>query len=442
MAQFFKAKPNSSKQLSTKLTLDVTDLDHLGQGIAHHQGKVVFIAGALPGEQVLVQLVEQKKRYSRGKLLRVLTPAKQRIKPACRHYQQCGGCDLQHFELDGQRQYKAKALSALIEKMGQTQVANQAEPLVGEEFGYRRRARLASHYQKDTGKLTLGFRAKSSDKVVSIEQCPVLDERLSQLITPLSEQLNRLNLKKHLGHVELFAVESGLYVVLRVTKTVKDKELSLLTEFAQRHDVSLILLGDTGVVARINDDGNAPHYRLGELNLAFSPGNFIQVNREVNQAMVAKAVDWLAPQPGERILDLFCGVGNFSLPLAQTGAEVIAVEGVPAMVEQGRINAQRNGIDNVTFHHADLSADISQETWLGKVDKMLLDPARAGAFESLQWLKKMMPQRVVYVSCNPASLARDSQPLTQQGYKLTQLALIDMFPQTHHIEAIAMFELN
>ncbi|QLE84756.1 23S rRNA (uracil(1939)-C(5))-methyltransferase RlmD [Shewanella sp. Scap07] len=443
MAQFFKAKPNSSKQLSTKLTLEVTDLDHLGSGIAQHQGKIVFIPGALPTEQVLVQLVEQKKRFSRAKLLKVLRPANARVKPVCRHYQQCGGCDLQHFDLENQRHYKAKALGGLIEKMGQTQALHQSAALIGSELGYRRRARLASHYQKDTQKLTLGFRAKASDKVVSIDQCPVLDERLSVLIAPLTAQLNRLNVKKSLGHVELIAVESGLYIVLRITKPVADKERVKLSEFAAAQNVSMILLGEHAAMSFINGDEVKPFYQLSDgLELSFSPGNFIQVNRDINQAMVTQAIEWLAPKPGERVLDLFCGVGNFSLPLAQTGAEVVGVEGVVEMVEQGRANARHNGIDNVQFFHADLSADISSQPWLGKVDKMLLDPARAGAFESLQWLKKMKPQRVVYVSCNPASLARDSQPLTEQGYQLTQLGLIDMFPQTHHIEAMALFELK
>jgi len=177
------------------------------------------------------------------------------------------------------------------------------------------------------------------------------------------------------------------------------------------------------------------------VSLTFTPGNFVQVNAQINKAMVAQALDWLAPQPGERILDLFCGMGNFSLPLAKLGAEVIGVEGVPEMVSQARENAAANGLSNLTFYHGDLSADLSCEPWMGKIDKLLLDPARAGAFESLQWLKKMKPRQVVYVSCNPASLARDSAVLLERGYKLQKLGLIDMFPQTHHIEAMALFEL-
>ena len=191
-----------------------------------------------------------------------------------------------------------------------------------------------------------------------------------------------------------------------------------------------------------------PEYALsqGQVSCQFTPGNFVQVNAEVNQRMVDQAVNWLDLQVGERVLDLFCGVGNFSLALANRGQnldglEVIGVEGVPEMVQQARENAKRNNLTNLSFFHADLSADLSNEKWLGKIDKLLLDPARAGAFESLQWLQKMKPKKVVYVSCNPASLARDSSVLLSQGYQLKQLSMIDMFPQTHHIEAMALFEI-
>ncbi|BAJ03150.1 23S rRNA (uracil(1939)-C(5))-methyltransferase RlmD [Shewanella violacea] len=451
MAQFFKAKPNSSKQMSPKISLDVTQLDHLGAGIAHHDGKIVFIPGALPGEHVKGQLTEQKKRHARAKLQEIVTPSQYRVTPKCAHYDQCGGCDLQHLSIDKQRNHKQDALVGLMAKLGQAEAETLAPALIGKEWDYRRRARLATFYDRKTKHTTLGFRAKASKQVVKIEHCPVLAAPLSDLILPLSQVLNRLASKKALGHVELIEASNGHFVVIRMTQSMADKDTEKLREFALSHKVSLIVQGNESDLTLIGDEAKTlvigsnelPYYELDNgIKLSFTPGNFVQVNAEINNAMVNQAVDWLSVEPHERVLDLFCGVGNFSLPLAKKGASVIGVEGVPEMVQQAKLNATLSQLDNVSFFHTDLSADLSKESWLGKVDKLLLDPARAGAFESLQWLKKMKPKSIVYVSCDPATLARDSEPLLKHGYKLTKLALIDMFPQTHHIEAMALFELK
>jgi len=441
MAQFFKVKTSSSKKISAKLSLDVTRLDHLGAGIAHHEGKIVFIPGALPGERVLVQLIEQKKRHARAKLVKVESSANGRVEPECPHYHQCGGCDLQHLDIDKQRVYKQATLIDLMEKLSHTQVDSLAPTLMGEQWHYRRRARLATHYDNDTKRVTLGFRANASKQVVKIEQCLVLAQPLSVLISPLANVLNRLAGKKSLGHVELIAADNGYFVVLRMTKHLVDKDIAKLTDFAVDHGVKFIIQGNEGELSHLTD-AELPYYGLADnIKLSFKPGNFIQVNGAINQAMVSQAVQWLQVQSDERVLDLFCGVGNFSLPLASSGAEVIGVEGVPEMVLQAAQNAKDSGIDSVSFYHTDLSADLSKEAWLGSVDKLLLDPARAGALESLQWLKRMKPKAIVYVSCDPASLSRDSEVLLKQGYRLKKLGLIDMFPQTHHIEAMALFEL-
>jgi 23S rRNA (uracil1939-C5)-methyltransferase len=234
-------------------------------------------------------------------------------------------------------------------------------------------------------------------------------------------------------------------VVLRITRPLVNKDKEKLKAFAGQQGLQLVLQDNQGECEYLT--GSQPSYRLpgvdgDELTLKFNPGNFIQVNGEVNRAMVAKAIDWLQPKAGEHILDLFCGMGNFSLPLAATGARVTGVEGVPAMVEQARQNAKQAGLEGVQFFCADLSADLSAEPWLGKVDKLLLDPARAGAYETLSYLKNIAPERVVYVSCNPASLARDSVLLLAQGYRLERLSVLDMFPQTHHTEAMALFVRN
>ncbi|MCS6257906.1 23S rRNA (uracil(1939)-C(5))-methyltransferase RlmD [Shewanella baltica] len=449
MAQFFKAKPNSSKQLSAKLSLSVNQLDHLGAGIAQHQGKVVFIPGALPDETVTVQLTEQKKNYARAKLIKVDTPSSERVEPECPHYHTCGGCDLQHMSLSGQREHKEVALLDIMAKFAGAEGGTLSPALTGEGWHYRRRARLATLFDKNTKHLSLGFRAASSSNVVPISQCQVLAKPLSDLIVPFAKLLNQLSAKASLGHLELIAADNGHFAVLRITKALNDKDLAKLSAFAEQHLIHICLQDNEGQFQGVGAELVLPVYQLLDdkvesdaVSLSFTPGNFVQVNGQINKAMVAQAMDWLAPAPDERILDLFCGMGNFSLPLAKMGADVIGVEGVAEMVTQARVNAKANNLDKLTFYHGDLSADLSLEPWMGKIDKLLLDPARAGAFESLQWLKKMKPRKVVYVSCNPASLARDSAVLLERGYRLQQLGLIDMFPQTHHIEAMALFELT
>ncbi|QYK02366.1 23S rRNA (uracil(1939)-C(5))-methyltransferase RlmD [Shewanella psychrotolerans] len=443
MAQFFKPKPNKLKQTSAKQQFEIRDLDHLGAGVAHHQGKIVFIPGALPGEKVTAQIVEQKKRHAKAKLLSVDTQSAGRIASSCPYYGECGGCDLQHLDLAKQREYKQQALINLVDKMGHVNPDEIALPLAGEGWYYRRKARLATNYQRDSKTLKLGFRASSSNQVVDIAKCPVLAKELSDIIAPLTLSLNQLTAKRSLGHVELISVESGPWVVIRITQLLGDSDKQILLAFAQAHQVQVALLDEHGQIDPLVGELQLPFYLLdNECRLSFSPGNFIQVNGEMNSQMVRQAINWLNVKPGERVLDLFCGVGNFTIPLAKAGAEVVGVEGVVEMVAQAKLNAAQSDVSQVEFYHADLSADISYQPWLGRIDKLLIDPARAGAFESLQWLKTMKPQSVVYVSCNPVSLARDCEPLLKQGYKMRKLGLIDMFPQTHHIEAMALFELD
>ncbi|WP_338592284.1 23S rRNA (uracil(1939)-C(5))-methyltransferase RlmD [Shewanella khirikhana] len=442
MAQFFKAKPSNAKKLSQKIALKVQRLDHLGAGISEYQGKVVFIPGALAGETVEVQLTDQKKNYAHARLIKVIEPSESRQAADCPWYGRCGGCDLQHLSLASQREYKSAALADILGRgLGEAVTITEA-PIVAEGWHYRRRARLATLLSKDNQRLSLGFREEASKAVVGIEHCAVLAKPLSDLIAPFSELLNRLKGKQRLGHLELLETERGIYAVLRITAALAQSDKKLLQAFADDKQIALLLQGNEGELEFMSTDSALPAYQLSDdIELEFAPGNFIQVNGEVNQAMVTQAIDWLDIQPGERVLDLFCGVGNFSLPLAKRGAEVIGVEGVAEMVERARSNAAKNGLENVAFYCADLSADLAAEPWLGKIDKLLLDPARAGAYESLKWLKKMKPASVLYVSCNPASLGRDAALLKEAGYRLSRLGLVDMFPQTHHSEGMALFEL-
>ena len=321
---------------------------------------------------------------------------------------------------------------------------SQVEPddvsmLSGKDKHYRRRAKLATHFDTSTKKLVVGFRQQHSHKIEAIKSCLVLESSLSELIEPISEVLNQLVGARTLGHVELIAGEKSTFVVVRTPKPLKDSDKKLLKHFAEKFKLTLQLQHDDGF-EHIHGEHSQPSYQVEQqVELAFSPGNFVQVNGDINNQMIAQAIDWLEPKQDDTIFDLFCGMGNFSLPLAKYCKHVIGVEGVASAVEQAKRNAQANDISNAEFYESDLSADITKETWFKNIDKLLLDPARAGAFEALQNINKLNPERVVYVSCDPASLSRDSKLLIDGGYQLQKLSMIDMFPQTHHIEAMALF---
>ncbi|QUN04838.1 23S rRNA (uracil(1939)-C(5))-methyltransferase RlmD [Shewanella yunxiaonensis] len=441
MAQFFKAKPKTSALMPKKIQVTASTLDHLGAGVAQLDGKVLFVPGLLAGEVAEVKMTEDKKQYARAQLIKVQQASEQRCQPLCHYYGSCGGCDLQHLQIEAQRRYKQQVLTELFEKFSGIDVLPEIEVLSGEPVAYRRKARLATWFDKTSKRFFMGFRARESSKVVAVNECPVLAPALSALIKPLASSLAQLQGITSLGHVELIAADSGILVVLRVTKPLSDKDRQRLLALAQKLDCQLVLQGEDGAYDYLH--GAQPFYRFTlasqPLTLHFNPGNFIQVNGGVNQLMIAKALEWLAPKTGEHILDLFCGMGNFSLPIAATGAKVTGVEGVPSLVEQAQTNAIAAGLSNAEFYCADLNGDLRGQPWLTQVDKLLLDPSRAGAWELLACLPKLQPASLVYVSCNPANLARDSVRLVEQGYQLDKLVLLDMFPQTHHIEAMALF---
>ena len=442
MAQIFKAK-KVNKGPSKAVEIKIEKLDHQGLGFGRLAGKAVFVADALPGERVLAQVTEQKKQYAKAKLSKVLAPSAQRITPACPHYAMCGGCSLQTLDGVDQAQYKQEALFGLLQNFSQAQDVGFAEPLLSKPWQYRRTARLSVMFERKQKQLQLGFRQKHSKSLVEIETCPVLVPELSALIVPLRSLISSLKIKRDIGHVELFSVESGHVCLLRIMKPLHEKDSEKLAEFAQQHDLSVYLQTDPDTVVKFDADTADSHYRLSNqaLTLQFTPGNFIQVNPEVNEAMVNQALDWLDLSADERVLDLFCGGGNFSLAMAKQCASVTGVEGVNEMVRQAEENANANGLTNCQFYQADLSSDFSKLSWAkAPFDKVLLDPARAGAAETVQYLHKLKAKKIVYVSCNPATLARDSKLLMAQQYKLTRLGMIDMFPQTGHVESMALFE--
>ncbi|CAB1211179.1 MULTISPECIES: 23S rRNA (uracil(1939)-C(5))-methyltransferase RlmD [Klebsiella] len=430
MAQFYSAK----RRVTTRqiITVTVNDLDPFGQGVARHQGKALFISGLLPQEQADVVVVEDKKQYARAQVKRRLSDSPQRQAPRCPHFGICGGCQQQHASIELQQQSKRAALARLMKREVDDIIA--ASP-----WGYRRRARLSLNYQPKSQQLQMGFRKANASEIVDVVQCPVLVPTLGALLPAVRECLSELKSVRQLGHVELVQADNGPLMVLRHTAALPAADKEKLERFSQSHGLSLYLAPQSEILEHIR--GEAPWYTSDGLRLVFSPRDFIQVNDGVNQLMVRTALEWLDIQPQDRVLDLFCGMGNFTLPLAKRAAQVVGVEGVPALVAKGQENAALNGLHNVTFFHENLEEDVTRQAWAKHgFDKVLLDPARAGAAGVMLHIIKLAPRRVVYVSCNPATLARDSDVLLQAGYTIQRLAMLDMFPHTGHLESMVLFE--
>ncbi|USD65664.1 23S rRNA (uracil(1939)-C(5))-methyltransferase RlmD [Vibrio sp. SCSIO 43136] len=436
MARIYK--PSKKKQIDTKhQAVMVNKLDHHGAGIAHLNNKPVFIEGALPGEEVLVQLTEQKSKFAKANLIKVLKPSDERIKPVCRHYHSCGGCNMQHLEESAQLSYKQKSLSDLMRKFaGET--LTLSEPIVSKTTGYRRRTRIALLWDKKTKQLMFGFRRKASKQIINIDSCSVLASELNELLVPLHELLKGFANPEKFGHLELVKADSGRVVLLRHAGDLKAKDRQALIDYGQENQLTVYLVPEAGKLELLC--GEVPYYQEVGTKQQFTPNNFIQVNQTVNQQMVSQALAWLDVQPQEKVLDLFCGIGNFSLPLAKLAQSVVGIEGVDAMVERATANAKLNQLSNCQFHQANLEEPLIEASWAkSQFDKILLDPARAGAQGVIEQLGEFNPKAIVYVSCNPATLARDSQSLLNQGYRLERLGMLDMFPQTSHLESMALF---
>ncbi|OIQ24327.1 23S rRNA (uracil(1939)-C(5))-methyltransferase RlmD [uncultured Vibrio sp.] len=437
MARFFQ--PKKKTQIETKhQSVLVEKLDNLGSGIAYLNKKPVFIEQALPSEKVVVQLTESKSKFARAKLIKVLEPSEQRVDPFCEYYQQCGGCNLQHLELGAQREYKQSSLSQLMSKFAGQELA--LSPMIAEEDkGYRRRARVSLFVDKKSRQLQFGFRKKQSKQIVNIAHCDVLEPSLSALLPQLKNVLSGFKNQESLGHIELVKADNGIVLVLRHLKALAEKDHKALVALAEQHQATLYLMPSNDELTRIT--GHVADYREAGVTLSFMPNHFIQVNQDVNQKMITQALDWLDVTEQDRVLDLFCGLGNFSLPMATRAKSVVGVEGVDEMVEQASQNALDNSLTNARFYQANLEEPLASQPWAQeKFDKVLLDPARAGASGIVDQISQFGAKSVVYVSCNPATLARDSQSLLEQGFKLQKIGMLDMFPHTSHLESMALFE--
>ena len=476
------ARVRKRLQDAPPVTLTVTNLAHDGRGVAsygdqpdHHldkHGKKVFVSFALPNETVSVKITGSRKSMEEGDAALVLAnPNPERTTPPCPHFGVCGGCSLQHWQPDGQIQFKQSVLAELLEHQAHIQPEHWLPPLVADRLGYRTKARMGVRYVEKKGTALVGFRERASNFLANLNECHVLDPRIGFEIENLKALISSLDARDHIPQLELAMGETlddvidskkSIAVIVRHMVDLGEDDIAKLQAFFAERNWQLFLqpkgsdtvhridpLYENNAHARSSSLTVPPtgglFYRLPEFDVTFefSPLDFTQVNLSVNRKMTKLAIDLLALQPGERVLDLFCGLGNFSLPLArQVGKTgfVIGVEGSSEMTQRAKMNATANGLHHTDFFAQDLTKDFSSEPWVGQVDALLIDPPRSGALEVMQYLDKFNAKRIVYVSCNPITLARDTAVLLDKGYKLTHAGVMDMFPHTGHVESIARFE--
>lgn len=423
----------------------IESLSPEGRGVAHVEGKVVFVDFALPGEIVEFKYTKVSKKFDEARAINILKASADRVEPICEHFGVCGGCSMQHQNHEAQIRSKQDALMHQIEFLGQAQPEKILEPLRGPIMHYRQKARLGVKYVHKKEKVLVGFREKGNAFLADLLRCPVLHETVGNRLTDLSALIMTMQARETIPQIEVAISDSQTALVFRHLEALSESDKNALTVFAQQHDLQIMLQsgGPDTVVPLWPENPSALSYTLNDqqVTIEFKANDFTQVNSEINQAMVNSALQMLELSAEDKVLDLFCGLGNFTLAMARQCAEVTGVEGGQSMVLKARDNALKNNIDNTEFFAADLSTDISAEPWLSKkYDKVLLDPPRSGAMEMLKYIGKLGAKRIVYVSCNPATLARDTKTLVHDyGYTLLEAGVMDMFPHTAHVESIALF---
>ena len=430
----------------TPFQIQILDLSHDGRGVARREdGKAVFVAGALPGETVLAEPTARSRRFDEARTLEVLTASPERVPPRCPHFGTCGGCVLQHLAEDRQIVAKERVLLENLERIGKVAPGRVLEPLTADSWGYRRKGRFSVRRVNRKDKTLVGFREQDPRFVADLGQCHTVIPQIGMKIQALAALVDGLQAREQIPQIEFIAGDDAIALTVRHLAPLEEADRAALAAFGHEHGFA-IFLQPKGPDSVHPLDGQAPalSFRLPqwEVELAFEPLDFIQVNAGLNQKMIARALELLDAQAGERVLDLFCGLGNFTLPLARTVAEVVGVEGDAGLVARARANAQRNGLGNAQFFAADLTTDQRGTPWMrAGFDKLLLDPPRSGADEVLKQLPLQGIDRIVYVSCHPGSLARDAGFLVhERGYRLVAAGVMDMFPHTAHVESIALFE--
>jgi len=429
----------------------IESLDHEARGVTRLDGKTIFVEGALPGEQIDYVSVRRKPTYEVARVERVIKASPSRVTPRCPHFGVCGGCSMQHLDPAAQVAAKQRVLEANLWHLGRLKAEQLYAPIYGAPWGYRLRARLSARNVPKKGGVLIGFHERKSSYVADMRQCEILAPHVSKLLLPLRVLISALSIRDAMPQIELAVGESVTALVLRILESPSAADEALLREFADRHDVVFYLQpkGPATAYRFYPVDGAKLSYRLPDYDVEhfFSPTEFTQVNHAVNRVLVRRALSLLDPRPGERIADMFCGLGNFTLPIARSGARVVGIEGSAELVRRAAENAGANGLSaQVEYAVANLFAATPESlAALGVFDKMLIDPPREGAIELVKAIGEACdvgaPRRIVYVSCNPATLARDAAILvTQKGFRLRGAGVVNMFPHTSHVESMALFE--
>ena len=425
--------------------VEITDLSHDGRGVARIDGKTVFVAGALPGERAIVRIVTRHRNFDEARVETLFTRSPERIDPRCPHFGTCGGCALQHLPPAAQIAAKQRVLAENFERIGKVEPQRWLDPLADAEWGYRRKGRLSVKWVPKKGKVLVGFREDNPRFVADLTVCHTLLPEVGHRIAMIGDLVTSLEAHKEIAQIEISAGDATVALIFRNLKPLSDADVAKLIAFGQANDLAIFVQpGGPDSVRALWPEQIRLAYRIAEANveIEFKPLDFVQVNAGMNQRMIARALDLLDPQPSDRVLDLFCGLGNFTLPVARRAGSIVGVEGEAGLVARARENAVANGIANVEFAAADLAADQRDAPWATRdYEKLLLDPPRSGAAAVLEYLPRKATKRVVYVSCHPGSLARDAGTLVQQhGFKLVAAGVMDMFPHTAHVESIALFE--
>jgi len=441
----------------------IESLNPDGRGVAHIEGKAVYIDDALPGEEVCFRYLARRRKHDEGKAVEIITASEQRVVPRCAHFGVCGGCSLQHMAPQAQIEAKQQMLQDKLERLGKVQPETLLPPISSEPWGYRRKARLGVKFVVKKDRLLIGFRERCKSFVTDLERCEVLHPSVGTRLPALRELVAGLSVYDQIPQIEVAVGDDATALVFRNLVELAPGDLDRLRAFGEQHDmhiylqpggpqsVTLLCPQKRGRESFSAEKDSRPlfcatelSYRLPKHNveLWFGPTDFTQVNAAVNRQMVTRALDLLDLQAQDRVLDLYCGLGNFTLPMARRAARVVGVEGDAELIRRARINAERNGIGNAEFHYADLADEGKDSPWLtAAFDKVLLDPPRTGAAEIVAHLPALGASRIVYVCCNPATLARDAHTLVHEhGYRLTSAGVMDMFPHTAHVESIALFE--
>ncbi len=426
----------------------IETLSHDGRGIAKINGKTTFIDNALPAETVQFRYTSAQRKFDEGIAITIDNPSSHRVEPKCKFFDICGGCALQHLDIEQQHALKQNTLLEQFSHFGQIDVNDTFKPLIADVWGYRRKARLGVRYVHKKNQVLVGFREKRSNFIADINYCEVLHPDAAKLIEPLKQLINKLDAYQSIPQIEVAVDDDKVALVFRHLEPLSLEDLQQLQNFSHDKNIWLYLQPkglDSIKLFYPQQSKSLLHYDFPQYNLTqyFNPSDFTQVNLQMNHLMIARALEALQLNAEDKVLDLFCGGGNFTLPMAPYCAEVTGVEGSQTSIERAKFNAQENHIKNVQFYCHDLTQDLKQFAFAREnYHKILLDPARTGAENCVKHIELFCAELIVYISCNPATLARDAGILSQKGYKLKKAGIMDMFPHTNHVESIAVFEKN